>query len=722
MQADAIDRAKQALSQGLYQEAIHLLEPLSQDPQASDYPQVQMTLLKAYQQANNLAQARKIAETLIHHPETAAWAQKKLEHLIYLESLKHPREPEILTQSDPPRQENRLEETFTVENTADISDPKRSTQLDLSQEKFTPKSGISIPISSTAGSLLWTIVGTCTVLSILYLGSGLGWVLRLPRGSELGILLSVMGNLLTLSFFLTPRLLDWIVSKSYQGSSPWVSLQDLKRYSPSAQALLTQVTSQNTLKLPRLAILPDPRPMVTVYGTWLDGSRILVTEGVFSYLTDPEITSVYAHVLGRILNFDSAVLSLLSTPLQILFAVSLLLDEAPAQKPKSRDMMVQFLYQLRSSLKKISPLLRKVSSLLTYPLFYLCQVGTYYGDHQATELTGDPNLLSRALVKMAHGFLSESKHLKTPPFFLEQTRLLGIYDIHTATGSATAYRATPAQVRQIILWDLFNPWSRWMQVNSSHPLIGKRIRVLSLYAERLRLPTEYDLATQIPLESRQLDRKQLTGKLPQELLFYTVEIIGLLVGWGGGILFFFRRPNYGFWVILGAAMMGFGIGLLVKSFLLFSQRKTPLETNIVTAIADPYATPVTDQRVILKGQLSGSLDDAGSLIALEDNTGIIPVRYTSRFGPMGNFWTKLKPLRPFLGSEVTVRGWIRRGITSHLDLDEILLPRKLKSFPQTWLWIWGGSLVVIGILLFVVGPTSRFYFRELPWSNVQPFN
>lgn len=719
MQANVIDRAKQALSQGLYQEAIQLLEPLPQDPQASDYAQVQMTLLKAYQQANDLAQARKIAEALVNHPETVSWAQKKLEHLIYLESLQYPKpQATISTQLDPPVPEQPLENTFI----SNLSDPRRSTELDLSQEKLTPKPGSSIPISTTAGSLLWTIVGTCAILSVLCLGSGLGWALKLPRGSDLGILLSMMGNLLTLCFFLAPRLLDWIVSESYQGSSPWISLQDLGQYSPSAQALLTQATFQNTLKMPRLAILPDPRPMVTVYGTWLDGSRILVTEGVFKYLTDQEITSVYAHALGRILNFDNAVLSLLSTPLQGLFALSLLLDRAPVHKPRSRDITVQALFQFRSLLKNLAPLLRKISLVLAYPLFYLCQVGTYYGDHKATEITGDPNLLSRALVKMAHGFVNESKHLKTTSFFLEQTRLLGIYDKYTATGSATAYQATPEQVRRIILWDLFNPWARWMQVNSSHPLVGKRIRVLSLYAERLRLPTEYDLATQIPLESRQLDRKQLTGKLPQQLLFYTVEIIGLLLGWGAGIIFFFRQPNHGFWVVLGAAIVGFGLGLLVKSFLLFSQRKTPLETDIVTAMADPYATPVADQRVILKGKLSGSLEETGSLMTLQDTTGILPIRYISRFGPMGNFLTKLKPLRPFLGSEVTVRGWLRRGITSQLDLDEILLPRKLKSFPQTWLWIWGGSLVVIGILVFVVGPTFRFYFRELPWSNVQPFN
>ncbi len=55
---------------------------------------------------------------------------------------------------------------------------------------------------------------------------------------------------------------------------------------------------------------------------------------------------------------------------------------------------------------------------------------------------------------------------------------------------------------------MFNPWDWWMELNSTHPLTGKRVRALSTYAEQLGLAIEFDMG-QVIGEGKSLNKSQL---------------------------------------------------------------------------------------------------------------------------------------------------------------------------------------------------------------------
>jgi hypothetical protein len=148
----------------------------------------------------------------------------------------------------------------------------------------------------------------------------------------------------------------------------------------------------------------------------------------------------------------------------------------------------------------------------TYLLLYLSRTREYFADRFAAETTGNPNALSRALVKIAYGLVEEGQKATEPSRLVEGTRALGIYDHKAATSTGTAYRvsASPSQIGRVFLWDLFNPWGWWMELNSTHPLTGKRVRALSTYAEQLGLDMEFDMGRVVG-ESRNLNKGKLYG-------------------------------------------------------------------------------------------------------------------------------------------------------------------------------------------------------------------
>ena len=52
---------------------------------------------------------------------------------------------------------------------------------------------------------------------------------------------------------------------------------------------------------------------------------------------------------------------------------------------------------------------------------------------------------------------------------------------------------TNVKTGRLFLWDLFNTQAWWVELNSTHPLTGKRVRTLSNYTEQLGLAMEFDM-------------------------------------------------------------------------------------------------------------------------------------------------------------------------------------------------------------------------------------
>jgi hypothetical protein len=248
---------------------------------------------------------------------------------------------------------------------------------------------------------------------------------------------------------------------------------------------------------------------------------------------------------------------------------------------------------------------------------------------------------------------------------------------------------------------MFNPWAWWMELNSTHPLTGKRVRALSTYAEQLGLDTEFDMSV-VMREGRSLNKKKLYGSFATDVIVLWADkvlgFVGLLIGAAFAVVN--RNPG----LALSPALIGFGLGTLLKMVFMYPDFNRAPETDVLALMSDPYASPLRGRAVKLAGIVIGRGDAGykfGSDLKMQDSTGMIYLHYTSRFGPLGNFLFGMSQADSFVSREVSVVGWFRRGIMPWIDLVKMDCPSKwnVTSHPRFWLLVLGIGSIALGFLL-----------------------
>jgi Zn-dependent protease with chaperone function len=674
-QPEYLRNALTAFKQKNFTEAINLLEEILQDPHSlspSELSQAQMTLVKAYQQNGALEQAIALCQQLLTQGDfqVQEWADKAL--------------PTLLKARD-----ERPEDEMMAE------------EPDISQEL--PKAGraavgaiATLSIAKAAANLAFA--SSATLISLFGMVLVLSLAVFLIVTGENPVTGLVVAIVITVAFsvgmfFLSPLLMDLVQNWLYK--TKWVSLEEVKRLSPESAQIIQRVCQQKGIQQPRLGIIEDRNPTAFTYGSLPNTARLVVSKGLFTYLDDDEVATVYAHELGHIVHWDFAVMTLGATLTQILYLIYIFARRMSDGGSKN---------QVKDALGHAAMMAYVFHLIGTYLLLYLSRTREYYADHFAAEITGNPNGLSRALVKIAYGIVEEGKRSKEPSRLVEGTRALGIYDPKVATSTGTAYRiaSSPAKVGRVFLWDMFNPWAWWMELSSTHPLTGKRIRALSTYAEQLGLEMEFDLG-RVMAEGRQLNQGRLNQTFAVDLFLYVVPWIGLGVGILLASIGLVAGPQT-FVSGLSLALIGFGIGTLTQMIFMFPDFNKAPETDVLTLMSDPYASPLRGQPVKLQGELIGRGDAGsklGSDLKLQDRSGMMYLHYSSRFGPIGNAIFGYRQVKNLIGEQVNATGWFRRGIMPWVDLALLKTPsgRRVDSYHRFWTVILGGGAVLLGLML-----------------------
>lgn len=572
-----------------------------------------------------------------------------------------------------------------------------SSQAPLRKAGRSRQAGVKL-IQKTGSNLVLASGVTITMLFGMVLALSLASVLIINSpdpvvGLSIALPITLIFNIA--AFFLSPYLMD--LTQNWLYHTRWVSLAEIESLSPETAKVIKKVCKQKKIQQPRLGIIDDQNPTAFTYGSFPNSARLVVSQGLFTYLDDEEIATVYAHELGHIVHWDFAVMTLASTLVQITYLIY-----TTAQRMG------------RSGGEKVKDAAGSVAAVAylfyiagTYLLLYLSRTREYFADHFAAETTGNPNALSRALVKIAYGILEEGQRATEPSRLLEGTRALGIYDAKAATSTGTAYRISsePEKIGRVFLWDMFNPWGWWMELNSTHPLTGKRVRALSTYAEQLGLDVEFDMG-RIVGEGNHLSKRRLYGNFVFDLLLYSAETLGLAVGLAIGIALYAVNPM----MMVACPLIALGVGILLKTLVMFPNYEQAEPLDVLTLMSDPYASPLRGQPAKLQGELIGRGDAGytfGSDLKLQDRTGMIYLRYASRFGPIGNFLFGMKRVKSLIGMDVSALGWFRRGVAPWMDLIQLESNSGtvVNSYHRFWSFVTGIGAIAIGIaLLFVSFP------------------
>jgi Zn-dependent protease with chaperone function len=644
-----------ALKQKSYQDAIQLLQAFCQnsgEPESTDYLKAQMGLVKAYQGAGQREDAIALCETLIqnNNSQVRTWASQTRPF------LKSTEQPQV------------------------ISTAGRAATV-----------GVQLSIASFAGNLALASGVTITLMFGMVFVLGLSLVFISGNndpvtGLAIAIAFTLLFNLA--AFFLSPFLMD--LTQRWLYKTRWVQLADIEIQSPETARIIRRVCQQKNLKIPRLGIIDDQNPTAFTYGSLPNSARLVVSQGLFTYLDDDEIATVYAHELGHIVHWDFAVMTVASTLVQICYLIYVTTKNLGRVDSK-----------IKSAVQSATITAYVFYIIGTYLLLYLSRTREYFADHFAAESTGNPNGLSRALVKIAYGIVEEGSRTKEPSRLIEGTRALGIYDHKAAGAAGTAYRISSdtQKVGRVFLWDMFNPWAWFMELNSTHPLTGKRVRALSTYAEQLGLPTEFDMG-RIVGEGKHLNKGKLYGNFFFDVLLYGAETIGIFVGLIIGTILTSSFSNTPF--IITCPLIGFGVGVLIKTFVMFPDYSQAKATDILTLMSDPYASPLRGQPAKLQGTLIGRGDAGykfGSDLKLQDRSGMLYMHYASRFGPIGNFLFGMKRVKSLIGSQVETTGWFRRSIMPYMDLIQLTSENGtiVNSYHRFWSCVLGCAVIILGV-------------------------
>ncbi len=453
-----------------------------------------------------------------------------------------------------------------------------------------------------------------------------------------------------------------------------LSNQNLRVYSPEAATLLGAFCRQRRWPFPTLWKLPTEVPLIFSYGWLPRNARLVISEGLLTQLEADEIAAIVGYEMAHWRSGYWPFLSAQGLLLQLFHQSYWKLSLWGNQQPKKLRLVAGVLANLSYSL----------FWLMRLPALWIARLRTYYGDRTATELTGNPNGLARALLKLSSGLAASVERQQYTSAMIESVALL--LPVSADLARYRLYGSLPLD--QLFAWDRLNPVRSWMSLSDGHPPLGDRLTLLTAYAQHWKLEHPKMQAEALSRRHKALSPQDWSGLIAQGTPFFGL-IFGLIVGivlWLVGALAIGLSQPALDWMykdrelFLCCLLMGFGIGTLLRSNRFFPDLRSdmPPSIDLPQRLSDPHLLPVSSLPTKLTGILMGRPGLAnwlGQDLLLQTPCGLLRLHFFSIAGPLGNVLPGQTPTA-LIGQSIQVLGWFRRGNHPWLDIDKIRSSRQ----------------------------------------------
>ena len=384
--------------------------------------------------------------------------------------------------------------------------------------------------------------------------------------------------------------------------------EEMDELYPELSQFIQSISAKHRFPYPKIGIIDDQNPTAFTYGSGRYNARIVLTEGLFTYLSPQETKAVVAHELGHIVNRDFVVMMIASTIVQILYEIYAHLIRVKGKKS--------------GNIKLVALLAYAFYTIGIYLILFLSRTREYMADTFAAQ-TASAQDLSNALIKIAYGIVA-APDTDASKRLLHSTRHLGIIDVNNAKHlGVTAYitHQNPERIAEVMVFDRVNPWAKIIELNSTHPLTGKRIDNLSTISKKQGKPFSYDV-----------DAATSKMKINKSVM-YMDFMQGVVIYYAPLLLSILLMVLFGFvWI-----PAGIGIGILIQTMYRFPQEPEK-QTTILDQMRNPYASPIRGTSIRLTGNAIGR-GMPGYIfsedVMYQDSTGLIFLDYSSLFGFIG---------------------------------------------------------------------------------------
>ena len=408
----------------------------------------------------------------------------------------------------------------------------------------------------------------------------------------------------------------WVLLGSLVGvaiASPWLwdiwlqviaerqplSSRQLRTHSAEAVALLSRQCQQHRWQLPTLWQLPTEIPLIFSYGWHPRQARLVISQGLISQLAADEIAALVAYEISHWKIWHWPLLSAQSLILQLFHQAYWQLALWGATQPKLLKIAAGILANLSYS----------VFWLMRLPGLWPSRVRTYYGDRAATEITGNPNGLARALAKLSFGLAASIEQQGYTPTLLESLALL--LPVSADLSRQQLYGSFP--LGQLYAWDSLNPLRGWMSVRAAQPPLGDRLRLIMAYAQHWQLNLEMRIET--PPRRQGLSASDWSQLISQGTPFFGLAI-GVATGLGLWLVGALAQllnwqtiawMNRDIGLFQCCLLLGTGIGtaLRINRFFPDLSFAMPLTQDVPRWVSDPDLLPANSLPTKLSGTIIG---------------------------------------------------------------------------------------------------------------------
>ncbi len=449
-------------------------------------------------------------------------------------------------------------------------------------------------------------------------------------------------------YLIGPWIIETVVSIQWDDLSPVLPGRN--------REFIEKLCAERGLKPPRIGVIASGTPNAFSFGRTPGDSRVVVTEGLLDVLTVDEANAVLAHEIGHIEHWDFVVMTIAGLVPLLLYQIYAFTRHVNNFRAVAYGAYVCYL-------------------ISQFVVLLLNRTREYFADHYAAEVTRAPEALSSALVKIAYGMVkadgeyrdalsrkAADAQMRREHRMAGSLAVMGISNLHS--GAALALSGTDAaSAAAVMRWDLANPWARFYELNSTHPLTAFRVRALN----------ESEHSHQAPLYPLPTDQRIHWGTFPIQLFVWGLPLLSIATlaaaAWVPEWFSYFG-------IVLPAAtkpvlLMVSGMGWLLR--VAYRYRGKFQNESVSTLLEDVDVSQMQPRAVRLQGEILGrgvpgvfwSPD-----LVLRDATGIIFVLYRQTI-PLARFFFAITEAESYIGQHVVVEGWFRRGLTPYVEMSSL---------------------------------------------------
>ena len=473
---------------------------------------------------------------------------------------------------------------------------------------------------------------------------------------------------IVLQFLISPFLTD-LTQRWFYKTQFGIEVPDYLR------EFIEQVCQQQNMKYPKMGYIDDGAPNAFTYGHTKNDARIVLTRGIFELLSEDEVKAVVAHELGHAVHYDMLLMTAAELVPTVLYAIARgLMEGAKSTSGGDSDDNKAAAAELG-----IAVLAYVLYIIAQYIVLWFSRTREYFADEFSVDATGDPEALSRALIQIGFGLSTradtKAKNEKRRGMSASSVNAMGIFDTKASKSLVVSCYVNgeidKMHIKNAMKWELWNTWAKWYELNSTHPLISKRLQAIDRLAPQYgKTPfVEFDL----------IKPESYFDDFIREIAISIAPFLAFVAAAGTAALFYLN-DTMGLLPVSALLLLLSAVLSLLKYRFTHPNRNYH-EANVAGLLAEPKVSGIRSIPCELKGLIIGR-GDPGCIFSedyvLQDETGIIFLDYNQPLFILNKIFALFKA-KQNLDRNAVVRGWYRRSPVPYVELYTLEVGGKTKK-------------------------------------------